>query len=228
MATKKIKKKQHPHILFLICLVAIILFFLGLNFGKNLSISLPADVMPSPIPVDAVITGDPVFKETYSGVLPCADCSGLQTVLTLSREEAYQSFGTYELKEIYEGKSVEPLITKGRWILRQGTPSDSNASIYELHPDDSDEVDYYQKVTNMQLKMLGSDQKEIDSPFNYTLTKQQNVQLANPASVSCVDQGGTSEIRTDESGNEYGICNMKDGRECEEWALFRENICKAK
>jgi len=44
--------------------------------------------------------------------------------------------------------------------------------------------------------------------------------LANPASVYCVENGGISEIRTDESGS-YGVCIFNDGTECDEWAYFR-------
>lgn len=50
--------------------------------------------------------------------------------------------------------------------------------------------------------------------------------LANPASVNCVQkEGGTFEIRKDPEGNEYGICHLPDGKECEEWALFRGERC---
>lgn len=47
-------------------------------------------------------------------------------------------------------------------------------------------------------------------------------QLANPASVYCVGQGGSLEIRTDVEGGQYGVCIFDDGSECEEWAFFRE------
>jgi hypothetical protein len=44
--------------------------------------------------------------------------------------------------------------------------------------------------------------------------------IANPASVNCVNLGGTLEIRKDKDGGEYGVCIL-NGSECEEWALFR-------
>lgn len=47
-------------------------------------------------------------------------------------------------------------------------------------------------------------------------------ELANPASVYCVEQGGVLEIRTDPSGNQYGWCVFfEKGLECEEWAFYR-------
>lgn len=46
-------------------------------------------------------------------------------------------------------------------------------------------------------------------------------EMANPASVYCEDQGYTLEIRTDETGGQFGVCIFPDGSECEEWAFFR-------
>jgi putative hemolysin len=48
----------------------------------------------------------------------------------------------------------------------------------------------------------------------------QPVGMANPASVNCVEKGGTLEMRQNKNG-EYGVCLFEDNRQCEEWALFR-------
>lgn len=53
------------------------------------------------------------------------------------------------------------------------------------------------------------------------------VGMANPASVNCAQQGGRSEIRTAADGGQYGVCVFNDGRQCEEWALLRDNRCVA-
>lgn len=45
--------------------------------------------------------------------------------------------------------------------------------------------------------------------------------LANPASEFCLKKGGKLEIRTNDSGGQFGICHLPDGTECEEWALFK-------
>lgn len=52
-----------------------------------------------------------------------------------------------------------------------------------------------------------------------------DAQLANPASMNCVQTlGGTLEI-VDESGGQVGYCHLSDGRVCEEWELFRNGTC---
>lgn len=48
---------------------------------------------------------------------------------------------------------------------------------------------------------------------------EEPVGLANPASVNCEEIGGELEIRNSPLG-QYGVC-IKDGSECEEWALFK-------
>lgn len=45
--------------------------------------------------------------------------------------------------------------------------------------------------------------------------------LANPASVNCVEKGGIVEMREDVAGGQYGMCVFSDGKQCEEWAMFR-------
>jgi putative hemolysin len=49
--------------------------------------------------------------------------------------------------------------------------------------------------------------------------------LPNPASVYCEENGGTLEIRIDDSGGQVGYCMFEDGSECEEWAFYRGD-CK--
>lgn len=46
-------------------------------------------------------------------------------------------------------------------------------------------------------------------------------QLANPASVNCVQQGGRLTIERRPDGGEFGVCVFADNYQCEEWALLR-------
>lgn len=53
--------------------------------------------------------------------------------------------------------------------------------------------------------------------------KEENpVQIANPASQYCVQFGGTLRIENTPTG-QIGICVLPDGREVEEWELFRSS-----
>lgn len=46
--------------------------------------------------------------------------------------------------------------------------------------------------------------------------------MPNPSSVNCVNKGGRIQLEKAESGGTYGVCVFKDNKQCEEWALFRE------
>jgi len=47
------------------------------------------------------------------------------------------------------------------------------------------------------------------------------VNMPNPASVYCKENGNTLEIRTAADGSQSGVCFFPDGSTCEEWAYFR-------
>jgi putative hemolysin len=49
----------------------------------------------------------------------------------------------------------------------------------------------------------------------------QDTNLANPASIYCVQQGGAEKIITDKDGNQSGLCVFPDGSQCDEWAYYR-------
>jgi putative hemolysin len=47
------------------------------------------------------------------------------------------------------------------------------------------------------------------------------VNMPNPASVYCTQQGNKLEIRTAADGSQSGVCVFPDGSTCDEWAYFR-------
>ena len=49
--------------------------------------------------------------------------------------------------------------------------------------------------------------------------------MANPASVNCGKISGTTDIKKNPDGSEYGMCTFPNGTSCEEWALFRNDEC---
>ena len=87
------------------------------------------------------------FDRTWLGVLPCADCDGIQTRLQLRRDGGRQ---TYALEETYLGADGEAVFTQaGQWVREDGDDGafrldpDSPASRrYALRPDGSlDQLD---------------------------------------------------------------------------------------
>jgi len=54
---------------------------------------------------------------------------------------------------------------------------------------------------------------------NNTLNK--TVEIANPASQKCVNDGFKLVIRNADDGGQIGYCIFPDNSECEEWSYFR-------
>lgn len=97
----------------------------------------------------------------YSGTLPCADCIGIKTILTLHGDK------TYTLQSIYINKG-SPFTEKGTWQQMRK----NNINVLALKSKTM--VNYYQIIDwNWRtLRMLDTSAQPIDSPFNMTLTRQ--------------------------------------------------------
>ncbi len=93
---------------------------------------------------------------SYSGVLPCADCEGIQTMLTLNQDK------TYEMSTEYLGKSDEKFINTGNFQW------DESGNIIELS--EMDEGPKYFQVGETNLFMLDQDKNrmtgELSSQYN--------------------------------------------------------------
>lgn len=111
--------------------------------------------------------------KTYTGTLPCADCSGIETTLSLTQENDYTSEGTFEKSETYLGRSEEPIKSTGNWTTERGNTSDPDATIIVLNPQDPNTVERYLQVNATTLEKLDQQGNEIQSDLNYTLTLQQ-------------------------------------------------------
>lgn len=72
----------------------------------------------------------------------------------------------------------------------------------------------------------GCTQQTATTPVTMPATTQASSAIANPASVYCGQSGGTTEIKTDASGGQYGMCTFANGTSCEEWALLNDKVCK--
>jgi putative hemolysin len=54
-----------------------------------------------------------------------------------------------------------------------------------------------------------------------TAADMPQVNMPNPASVYCEQNGNKLEIHTAADGSQYGTCVFPDGSTCEEWAYYR-------
>jgi len=110
-----------------------------------------------------------IVTERYSGMLPCADCSGIETILLLYRS-GQGDLINYTMRETFVGKppAGKPRVTGGSWTILHGSAADKNAIVYQLHQAGSTAVINFVKADD-ELRMLGGDMTELPAGVPHTL-----------------------------------------------------------
>lgn len=95
------------------------------------------------------------MQQSWSGVLPCADCEGIETSLFLAKD------GTWVMNERYQGVSREPssFASYGTW---------ARTADKLVLTDSKGEKSYY-RANGEKLQMLDREGNPIESAMNYTL-----------------------------------------------------------
>ncbi len=124
-----------------------------------------SNITPTPT---QVVTAAPTNSNTqqvvYKGVSPCADCSGINTTLTLNYDGSNNTSGTYTMVMVYQGKSVQPVTETGTW-------SGGSNDIITLTPSGANSQPQYFKQTNAYtLEGLDGDQQPLPASVSYTLS----------------------------------------------------------
>jgi copper homeostasis protein (lipoprotein) len=125
----------------------------------------------------------------YTGTLPCADCSGILTELSLyARSRSQFNDATYKLTQTYLGTrdGDRAVKTAGRWTVLRGNNADPNATIYQLNFDRPQEILNFLRVSDQELKLLDRQQEEIKSQANLMLRRPQTPLLGGygPADIT--------------------------------------------
>ncbi|MFL5354882.1 copper resistance protein NlpE [Archangium sp.] len=109
-------------------------------------------------------TGTTAIRARYEGVLPCADCTGIQTELMLLAD------GSYVIRETYQGKGDNAFESRGRYnVSSSGTQADANANVYVLTPSEGENRFFAAANGGQELRLLDSQKREIASQSPHTL-----------------------------------------------------------
>lgn len=110
----------------------------------------------------------------YEGVLPCADCSGIKTVLKMHTGKGPDYTHRFELSSTYQGKNPEKeFVQKGNFNVERGFGDDPNGTIYVLDWDkpESEQVYYgFSGYTPDKIFLLDKNREIIKSKLIYSLT----------------------------------------------------------
>ena len=109
----------------------------------------------------------------YEGILPAADCEGIKYLLTIQSQENSGN-GNYSLTTTYIGADKgkdQSFQSKGKRLTQRGIPSNKNATVYQLIPEDGSESIFFLAQGDSTLTLLSSDMELPESGLNYTIKK---------------------------------------------------------
>jgi len=106
----------------------------------------------------------------YKGILPCADCEGIETTVILNIDTV-NFHHTFELKETYLGKPDNENNFTKKGTVAMLYSKDSTQIFYRLNAENDNRVLAFRKISDDELRMLTMDEKEIDSKLNYSLKR---------------------------------------------------------
>lgn len=100
------------------------------------------------------------FAGTFSGTLPCADCPGIDTTVTLKPD------GTYTLREVYQGKA-DSFDGDGTWTAEE------NGKRVRLDPNSKSEQDRVFAVkSNDEIESLDLEGKPLATSTPHALKRE--------------------------------------------------------
>jgi uncharacterized lipoprotein NlpE involved in copper resistance len=119
--------------------------------------------------------GTAVLYGVYKGTLPCADCSGLETVLRLYAKGKFDTtYAFYVWTQTYRGAPHGDMVLsdRGEWAVLRGDATNPDATVYQLNPDDQQQsTSWLVSGQGSSLVQLDREQKPIDSKMNLTLRR---------------------------------------------------------
>ncbi|WP_338066857.1 envelope stress response activation lipoprotein NlpE [Xenorhabdus mauleonii] len=120
-------------------------------------------------------------ENVFSGVIPCADCAGIEMTLQLAKDGSYILGQTYQKDKSEENAFFET----GHWV--------ANGKKIVLSSEDGKKSYYQMKGEN--LVMLDTQGQPIQSNFNYELAKVTSKKLAGEY-IYFADSATFTECRT--------------------------------
>ncbi len=110
---------------------------------------------------------------TYSGMLPCADCSGVRTTLTLYRDQ-FDNPTRFHLREEYMNgsKVATSAIERGDWSQTTRMQDNKQMEVYTINPSDPDSDRQFLRDAVNAVELLDENGNPIESNLNYRLLRK--------------------------------------------------------
>src|SRR5690606_2388214 len=140
---------------FLMCTSLVVFLTVGCESKKEKEVELPVETADEHNAKNSLD-----YLGIYKGILPCADCEGIETEISLNEDE------TYEIKMKYLGKEERSFSDIGSYTWKE----DGNTLEFE---DTNSKVSYY-FVSENKLIALDEEGNKIEGVLaeNYELNKE--------------------------------------------------------
>jgi copper homeostasis protein (lipoprotein) len=103
--------------------------------------------------------GDAAFAGTYAGMLPCADCPGIDTSIVFAADGGYVETMSYRERDTTN-------TSRGHWTL------DADGKRVKLHADEANASDAWMEIVSPgEIRMLDADGNPIESDLDYSLRR---------------------------------------------------------
>lgn len=127
----------------------------------------PKAAEPAPTPEPAPVAEAPkagfdvaAFAGSFSGTLPCADCSGIDTKIE------FKADGSYAVEETYQGKKDGAFKGDGTWTAEE------DGKRLRLDPNSKTDSDrLFEVVSHEEIRQLDTEGKAIESQANLSLKR---------------------------------------------------------
>jgi copper homeostasis protein (lipoprotein) len=119
--------------------------------------------------------GTAILFGVYKGMMPCADCDGLETVLRLYAKGKFDTtYAFYVRTQTYRGAPHGDVTfsDRGEWTVLRGDATDPDATVYQLNPDNEQHSEaLLVQDKGAALDQLDRDLKAIETTRDVTLKR---------------------------------------------------------
>lgn len=114
-------------------------------------------------------------QQHYQGTLPCRNCDGIDLDVTMMGDETGAAEErTFTLDATYRNhpQTPPPENYAGNWEVLNGTPSDPDATVYELTPNGDGQIYYFQRINERTLELIDPERRRFENGEMLQLQRQ--------------------------------------------------------
>jgi len=159
-------------------------------------------------PASAVLLG------TFTGILPCADCAGIRTDLSLYSEQPGGEPTRYAMRQTYIGtrQGDRTFESGGRLTVKRGSASEPDATVYQLDSGKPEGQRNFVRAGENELRLLDREQREIKSSAPRSIFRATTVAEGDSGKVIEVRPGERLIVRlTTNRTTGYGWALLASG-----------------